>query len=82
MAQWYITRLPMQETQEVGVQVLDGEEPLKEEMATYSSILVWEIPWIEETGRLQSMGHKESDTTELLNTHTHASLSNKLLCMQ
>ena len=64
MAQWYITRLPMQETQEVGVQFLDGEEPLNEEMATYSSILVWEIPWIEETGRLQSMGHKESDMTE------------------
>ena len=64
MAQWYITRLPMQETPEVGVQFLDGEEPLKEEMATYSSILVWEIPWIEETGRLQSMGHKESDMTE------------------
>ena len=54
----------MQETQEVGVQFLDGEEPLKEEMATYSSILVWEIPWIEETGRLQSMGYKESDMTE------------------
>ena len=27
-----------------------------EEMATHSSILVWEIPWIEEPGRLQSMG--------------------------
>ena len=23
---------------------------------THSSILVWEIPWIEETGRLQSTG--------------------------
>ena len=25
-------------------------------MATHSSILAWEIPWTEESGRLQSMG--------------------------
>ena len=25
-------------------------------MATHSSILSWEIPWIEEAGRLQSIG--------------------------
>jgi len=25
-------------------------------MATHSSILAWKIPWMEETGRLQSMG--------------------------
>ena len=30
--------------------------PLEEEMATYSSILAWEIPWTEGPGRLQSMG--------------------------
>ena len=35
-----------------------------EEMATQSSILAWEIPWTEEPGGLQPMGHKESDTTE------------------
>ena len=28
--------------------------------------LAWEIPWTEEPGRLQSMGSKESDTTEQL----------------
>ena len=33
-------------------------------MATHSSILAWRIPWTEEPGRLQSIGHKESDTTE------------------
>ena len=27
-----------------------------EDMATHSSILTWRIPWIEESGRLQSMG--------------------------
>ena len=35
---------------------LDGEDPLKKEMATHSSILAWEIPWTEEPGGLQSMG--------------------------
>ena len=29
---------------------------LEEEMATHSNILAWRIPWIEEPGRLQSMG--------------------------
>ena len=32
------------------------EDPLEKEMAKYSSTLVWKIPWIEEHGRLQSMG--------------------------
>ena len=39
-------------------------------MATHSSILVWKISWTEKSGGLQSMGHKESATTEQL-THTH-----------
>ena len=56
----------MQETQ---VQPLGWEDPLEKEMATHSSILAWEIPWTEEPGGLQSIGHKESDTTEQL-THT------------
>jgi len=30
--------------------------PLEKEMATYTSILAWKIPWTEEPGRLQSMG--------------------------
>ena len=42
--------------QEMWVQSLDQEDSLEEEMATHSSILAWEIPWTEETGRLQSMG--------------------------
>ena len=32
------------------------EDPLEKEMATHSSILVWEIPWTEEPGGLQCMG--------------------------
>ena len=42
----------MQETQ---VQSQGQEGPLVKEMATYSSILPWRIPWTEEPGNL-SMG--------------------------
>ena len=42
--------------QETGVQSPGWEDPLEKEMATHSSILAWRIPWIEETGGLQSMG--------------------------
>ena len=49
-----VKNLPeMQETQ---VRSLGWENPLEEEMATHSSILAWEIPWIEEPGGLLSMG--------------------------
>ena len=46
----------MQEIQEMQVQPLGWEDPLEKEMAAHSSILAWKIPWIEEPGRLQSMG--------------------------
>ena len=46
-------RLPMQE---VWVQSLGQEDPLKKEMATHSSTLAWKITWTWEPGRLQSMG--------------------------
>ena len=37
---------------ETWVRPLDWEDPLEKEMATYSSILVWKIPWMEEPGQL------------------------------
>ena len=37
---------------------LGQEDPLKKEMAIHSSIFACEIPWIEDSGRLQSLGHK------------------------
>ena len=37
-------------------QSLGWEDPLKEAMATHSSILAWRIPRTEETGGLQPMG--------------------------
>ena len=43
----------MQETQ---VRSLGREDPLEKKMATQSSTLAWKIPWIEKTGRLQSVG--------------------------
>ena len=46
----------MQEMQEMGVRSLGGKDPLEEGMETHSSIVAWEIPWIEESGGLQSMG--------------------------
>ena len=49
---------------ETWVQSLGREDLLGKEMATHSSTLAWKIPWMEEPGRLQSMGHKESDMTE------------------
>ena len=54
----------MQEIQEMWVRSLAREDPLEEEIVTRSSILAWKIPWTVEFGRLQSMDHKESDTTE------------------
>ena len=48
--------------QEMQVWSLGQEDPLQKEMATYSSILAWETPWIEEPGRLQSMGLQKSWT--------------------
>ena len=44
------------ETQETWVQSLGWEDPLEEEMATLTSILVWRIPWTEEPEGLQTMG--------------------------
>ena len=38
------------------VQFLGQEDLLEKEMATHSSILAWKIPWMEEPGRLRSMG--------------------------
>ena len=50
--------------QETWVRSLRREGHLEEEMATHSIILAWEIPWREESGRLQSTGSQELDMTE------------------
>ena len=55
----------MQETQ---LPFLGWKDPLEKDVATHSSILAWEVLWIEEPSGLQSMGsQKESDMTQRLN---------------
>ena len=51
--------LPRQEAQETQVGSLGREDPLEKEMTTHSSILAWEIPWPEQSGRLQSTGSQK-----------------------
>ena len=64
LPRWLSARLclPMQEMQEMQIRSLGREDPLKEEMATHSSFLAWEIPWTEESGGLQSMGSQRVGT--------------------
>ena len=70
MTSWQIGDFPMAQVvknppamQETQVQFLGWEDPLEKEMATHSSTVAWKISWMEEHGRLQSMGSQESDTT-------------------
>ena len=42
--------------QETRIQSPGGEDPLGREMATHSSVLAWEIPWMEEPAWAVSMG--------------------------
>ena len=64
----------MQETQEMQVGSLGWENPVEEEMATHCSILIWEILWREEPGRLQSMG-SQSQTWLSIHAYTPNSLN-------
>ena len=45
-----VKRLPT--TWEKWVRSLGWEDPLEKDMATYSSVLAWRIPWTEEPGEL------------------------------
>ena len=49
-----VKRLPTM--QETWIRSLGQEDPLEKEVAIHSSTLAWKIPWMEEPGRLQSMG--------------------------
>ena len=51
--------------QKTWVPSLGQEDPLEKEMATYSSIFAWRIPWTEEPGGYSPWGLKESDSTEV-----------------
>ena len=58
--------------QETRIQSLGQEDPLKEEMATHSSIPAWKIPWAEEPGRVdpKDLGVRYNWVTE----HTHTNV--------
>ena len=64
---------------ETWVRSLGQEDPLEKEMATHSSILAWRIPWMEEPGRLQSKGRKESTW---LSDFTHSLTENAQNCQR
>ena len=38
------------------VRSLGLQDPLEKEMATHSTIFAWKMQWMEEPGRLQSVG--------------------------
>ena len=69
----------MQETQEMQFQSLDGEDPLKESMATLSGILTWRIPM--DRGAWRAMVHGVTKSpTQLKRFSMHAPpISNFLL---
>ena len=54
------------------VRSLGQEVTLEEEMATYTSILAWVIPWTQELGELQSMGSQRVGQTEVTQHSTSA----------
>ena len=69
LASWMpqgLKNLPaMQEnTGDVCLVHLNGEDSLEKEMAAHFIILAWEIPWTEKSGGLHSVGSQRSDVTE------------------
>ena len=46
--------------QETWVRSLGQEDLLEVEMATHSRLLAWKMPWMEQPGRLQSMGSQRA----------------------
>ena len=70
---------------ETWVQSLGWDDLLEKEMATHSSILAWKIPWMEEPGRLQSMGLQrgghnwatsQMSVLQYVHIHTHSHMYN------
>ena len=51
-----LARLTKGKKKREGTNKISNERGMEKAMATHSSTLVWRIPWMEEPGRLQSMG--------------------------
>ena len=60
--------------QESHVQYLGWEDPVEKEVATHSNTLAQRVPWLEEPGRLQSMGLQRVE----LNWATNRQNKNKM----
>ena len=60
---WWLTVKNLPVTWETQAQTLGWEDPLEEEMATYSSILAWKSHGQRSLACCSSGGHKDSDTT-------------------
>ena len=63
LPRWTVVQNPPANTgdaRDVGFLFMGREDPLEEEMATHSSIFAKKIPWIEESGGLQSMGSQRA----------------------
>ena len=63
--------------QEMRVWSLNRDDPLEKEMATYSGILAWRIPWTEDPDGYSPRGHKELDAIEQLNHNNNELISLK-----
>ena len=74
LLQWLSSKKNLPAMQKTWVQSPMGpEDPLKKEMAAHSSILAWEIPRTEKTGRRQSTRSRKSQTgLSKLNNKTNA----------
>ena len=67
MAQWVKNPPTMHVTQGMQVGFLGQEDRLEEDIANYSSILPWRIPWTEEPAGYSQKGSKELDVIK----HAH-----------
>ena len=77
MAQWQRIFLPSRRLRRRRFDPWVGKISWGRKIAAHSSILTWEIPWIEEPAGPQSWGRKESDMTE--HAHTHMDRSGSLV---
>ena len=53
---------------------LGQEDPLEKEMASHSSTLAWRIQWMEESGKVQSMGLQKATRLSNFTSHEAGSL--------
>ena len=59
---------PMQKTQEIWIWSLCWKDPLEEDMATWSNILAWRIPWSQEPEGLPFIRLRSQTQLKQLNT--------------